>query len=85
MKLLIKTYLPAVTRPDIAAAVGILSRFMTSPTKDHWIAIKRTLLYLKGTLNYGVKFSEGKDDMQVIGFAEADWAGDINSHCSTSG
>ena len=79
------TYLSTVTRPDIAAAVGILSRFMASPTKDHWIAIKRILRYLKGTLNYGLKFSEDKDDIQVIGFADADWAGDINSRCSTSG
>ena len=28
------------TRPDIAYAVGILSRFMESPGKDHWIAVK---------------------------------------------
>ena len=45
-------YLSTVTRPDIAAAVGILSRFMSNPSKDHWTGIKRILRYLKGTLNH---------------------------------
>ena len=79
------TYLSTVTRPDIAAAVRILSHFMASPSKDHWLAIKWILQYLKETLNNGLKFSEDEDDIQVMGFADADWAGDINSYCSTSG
>eukprot|EP00253_Pinus_taeda_P011441 PITA_11441 len=29
------------TRPDIAHAVGVLSRFMSKPGKEHWTAVKR--------------------------------------------
>ena len=79
------TYLSTATRPEIATAVGILFLFMSNPSKDHRTGIKRIPRYLKGTLNYGQKFKESTNDTQVIGFADADWAGDINSRCSTSG
>ena len=28
------------TRPDITDAVGVLSRFTSKPSKDHWLAIE---------------------------------------------
>eukprot|EP00253_Pinus_taeda_P015538 PITA_15538 len=34
-------YAMVCTRPDIAHAVGVLSRFMSKPGKEHWIAVKR--------------------------------------------
>ena len=60
------TYASTATRPDIAAAVGTLSRYMSNPSKDHWIAVKRTLRYLKGTLNYGLRFSDSENDKVVL-------------------
>jgi hypothetical protein len=36
------------TRPDLAYAVGVVSRYMEAPGKDHWLAVKRILRYLKG-------------------------------------
>ena len=36
-------------RPDIAYAVGVLSRFTSKPNKDHWLAIERVMRYLIGT------------------------------------
>ena len=77
------TYASTATRPDIAAAVGTLSRYMSNPSKDHWTAVKRILRYLKGTLNYGLRFSDSEDN-RVVGFADADLAGDVDSRCSTS-
>ena len=38
------TYLSTATRPDIAAAVGMLSKFMVDPGITHWIGVKRVLL-----------------------------------------
>ena len=43
------TYLATNTRPDISAAVGILSRFMSDPGTVHWVGIKRILRYLQDT------------------------------------
>ena len=33
-------YVTGCTRPDIAYAVGVLSRFTSKPSKDHWLAIE---------------------------------------------
>ena len=40
-------HLMTATRPDIAFAVGYVSRFMEKPQVEHWMAVKRTLCYLK--------------------------------------
>ncbi|GJW52504.1 hypothetical protein Tco_0096589 [Tanacetum coccineum] len=37
------------TRPDIAHAVGVVSRYMAKPGREHWEAVKRILRYIKGT------------------------------------
>ena len=42
-------HLTTATHPDIAYAVGYVSRFMENPQEDHWIAVKRILRYLQGT------------------------------------
>ena len=78
------TYASVTTRPDISSAVGILSQFMSDPSEHHWRGIKRVLRYLKGTLQYGIIQFLGSD-VQLIGFADADWAGDLDTRCSTSG
>jgi hypothetical protein len=36
-------------RPDIAYAAGIDGRLALDPSEEHWTAVKRILLYLKGT------------------------------------
>ena len=79
------TYLSTATRPDIAVAVNILSRFMSKPNKEHWSGVKRIFRYLKGTLDFGLKFSMNEGNAELIGFSDADWAGDLNTRHSTSG
>ena len=49
-------YLANCTRPDIAAAVSHLSRYMSKPTRRHWEQGKRVLRYLKGTMDYGITY-----------------------------
>ena len=44
-------YAMVCTRPDIGYAVGVVSRFMSNPGKEHWNAVKWILWYLKGTSN----------------------------------
>ena len=36
-----------VTSPDIAYSVSVVSQYMSSPTIDHWAAVKQILCYLK--------------------------------------
>ncbi len=78
------TYLSTSTRPDIAAAVGILSKFMSNPSMAHWVGVKRVFRYLRGTCNYGLKFVGGDQD-ELVGFSDSDWGGDLVTRRSTSG
>ena len=41
-------------RPDIAHAVGVLSRYMSKPGKEHWTVVKRVFRYLRGTIDYAM-------------------------------
>lgn len=79
------TYATTATRPDLAAAVGILSKFMAKPGKDHWTGIKRILRYVQGTLNYGLVYSATDKSHVLVGYSDADWAGDLDTRRSTSG
>ena len=42
-------YAMVCTRPNIAHAVGVVSRFTINPGKDHWEAVKWIFRYLRGT------------------------------------
>eukprot|EP00253_Pinus_taeda_P021795 PITA_21795 len=41
-------YAMVCTRPDISHVVGVVSRYMKNPRKEHWMAVKQILSYLKG-------------------------------------
>ena len=41
-------FIMVCTRPDIAHAVGVVSRFLSNPGKEHWAAVKWILRYLRG-------------------------------------
>ena len=44
------------TRPDIAQAVSVTSRFMSNHGKEHWSALKWLLRYLKGAAKCEILF-----------------------------
>ena len=59
---------------------------MSCPSKAHWTGVKRIIHYLKGTIDFGLKLSCVSDENpQVIGYSDADWAGDLDTSRSTSG
>ena len=71
-------------RPDIAFVVGILSRHLKEPKVHHWKAAKRVLRYLSGTKELGLCYQRGATD-ELIGFSDADFAGDSEGRRSTEG
>jgi hypothetical protein len=71
------------TRPDISFAVGVVSRFSSNPTIHHWKAVKRIFRYLKGTISHGIEYE--RDGKALVGYSDADWAGDTNDRKSTTG
>ena len=44
------------TRPDICFAVNTLSQFLTDLRHVHLIDVKHILRYLRGTVDYGLKY-----------------------------
>jgi hypothetical protein len=72
------------TRPDIAYVVGALSQYCSNPGPAHWNAIKRVFRYLKGTINYTLRY-EGNNKDRLVGFCDADWAGNVDDRRSTTG
>jgi ATP-binding cassette subfamily B (MDR/TAP) protein 1 len=49
-------YLVVCTRPDIAHAVGVLARYMSAPSMEHWKIAKAVLRYVAGSASMGIKF-----------------------------
>lgn len=74
------------SRPDIAYSVGMVSRFMESPTNEHWAAIKRIVRYISGTSDYGCKYlNKPTTNLKLLGYSDSDHAGDLEKRKSTSG
>jgi hypothetical protein len=71
------------TRPDITFAVNRVCQFMHKPSPAHFVAAKRILRYLKGTLDRGILFQPGP--IALTAFTDADWVGDPCDRRSTSG
>ena len=78
-------YIAGCTRPDISHAVGVLTRHMSAPGKEHWKAAKEVVRYLAGTADYGLVFGDGRVDEGLIGYTDADHAGCVESRRSTTG
>ena len=77
-------YAAITTRPDIAQAVGAVSKFNSCPTEAHLTAVKRIFRYLKGTIDLCIKYERSADN-RLVGFSDADWAGDLTDRHSTTG
>jgi hypothetical protein len=81
-------YAMVCTRPYIAHAVGVLSKYMSKPGKEHLTIVKRVFRYLCGTASYGLCYQGrlGLDRVvDIHGFVDAYWAGDLDHRRSTSG
>ena len=50
-------YLSMNTRPDIAYAVGLLSRFGAKPTVRTWHLMVYLMQYVRGIVSCGIRFS----------------------------
>ncbi|UYV62945.1 hypothetical protein LAZ67_2002573 [Cordylochernes scorpioides] len=77
-------YLSTKSRPDIAFAVTLLSRYNQNPREMHMGAAKRILRYLKGTKQCGLIYTKG--DVELKAYTDASWiCGRSNTARSTAG
>lgn len=74
---------PAIhTRPDIAYAVGVLSRYCSNPSPLHCKYLQRIMRYLTGTLDVGLVFRRNTQD-DIVGYSDSDYAGTKDRRRST--
>ncbi|KAK8951630.1 hypothetical protein KSP39_PZI004097 [Platanthera zijinensis] len=74
------------TRPDIAYAVGIASRFMEKPNTQHFAVVKQILRYLKGTIGFGLSYERNlRGGTKLVGYCDSDHGGSIDDRKSTTG
>jgi hypothetical protein len=80
------TYGMQGTRPDIAYAVSLFSRFLAKPTKSHVKALQGVFRYLTKTLELGIVYNR-HDKKGLHAYTDADWAGStlVGDSKSTSG
>lgn len=71
------------TRPDIAFAVSVVSRFSSNPTVAQWDSVVRIFRYLRATLDLELVCTDTIGPL--TGYTDADWAGDHETRRSTSG
>ncbi|KAG8497798.1 hypothetical protein CXB51_007413 [Gossypium anomalum] len=76
-------YVMVCSRPDLSYAVSAVSRYMANPGKEHWKAVQWILRYLRGTTDVCLQFGRTKDG--VIGYVDADFAGDLDRRRSLTG
>merc|ERR1712080_750413 len=66
-------YAMVCTRPDLAHAVGVVSRYMSNPGKEHWQAVKWILRYLCGTSSVGLLYGGVNGDILLRGYCDSDY------------
>lgn len=77
-------YLMLCTRPDLAHSISLMSRFMSNPGRLHWEGLKWVLRYIKGTLDHCLIYKYVSDEIELIGYTDSDYAGDLIKRKSTS-
>ncbi|XP_059633439.1 secreted RxLR effector protein 161-like [Cornus florida] len=77
-------YAQVCRRPDLAYMVGMLGRYQSNPSIDHWKAVKKVQRYLQGTKDYMLTYKR-TDNLEVIGYSDSDFAGCSDTRKSTFG
>ena len=71
------------SRPGVCFAVNTLSQHMVEPHHIHWIGAKNLLIYLRGTINHGLRYTAGS--LRLHGYTDVHWDGSVVDRKSTSG
>ena len=73
------------TRPNLAYAMSKVCGYMSNLGKNHWMAIKWMLRYVRGTIDRCLVFKgELPSNLKLVGYVDADHAQDLDTRKSTS-
>ena len=68
----------------MAFAVGLVSRFKSKPTREHWGAVKWVLRYLHGATEVCLNFSKS-GHFEIESFSDSDYSTDLDKRISVNG
>src|SRR5262245_53182244 len=77
-------YVAITTRPDVARAASVLSRFLTNPSTEHMKAADQAILYLYSTRFLAIQYSGGDSDVLFIA-CDASFGDVVESRHSSQG
>lgn len=78
-------YAATITRPDLAYPASVLCRYISKWSLDHWKAAKHLLRYIRGTSDLCLTFDAHGGKRMLLGWADADWGGCMDTRRSTTG
>ena len=78
-------YAMVCTRLDLAYVVSTVSKYMVNLGREHWNRVKWIFIYLKGIAEHGILFSRQPETNLVVGYVDADYAGEVDDRRSTTG
>ena len=81
-------WLQRQTRPDLTACVSLLSQYSHKPSDGHYQCAKQVLKYLKGSIDRGIRFTQGGPSLHVESYfptqdgvyTDANWGPQDASH-----
>ena len=73
------------TRPYIAYFVSVVSRFTSSPEREHWPALKWLMRYIAGSLKLGLQYEGRNFTSPLSRYIDFDYGGWLDTRNSMSG
>ena len=77
-------YAQVCTHPDIAYIVGMLGKYLSNPSMDHWKKTKWVMQYLQRTKDYMLTYRKSSH-LEIVGYSDSNFVGCLDSRRSTSG
>ncbi|SOV04648.1 uncharacterized protein UDID_17159 [Ustilago sp. UG-2017a] len=72
------------TRPDISQAVGVLARYMTQPSREHYNAAQKVLQYLDHTRDIHLQYGSDKQQDFLMAHSDTNWASNATAQRKSS-
>ncbi|CAM8991073.1 unnamed protein product [Rhodiola kirilowii] len=72
------------SKPDVAYAIGVCARYQADPKESHLLQVKRIIKFVSGTVDFGIWYTKDTNPY-LVGYCDADWAGNAEDWKSTSG
>ncbi|VFQ83809.1 unnamed protein product [Cuscuta campestris] len=77
-------YAMVCTRPDVAFALSVTSRYQSNPGESHWTAVKNILKYFRRTKDAFLVYG-GKEELSIIGYTDVSFQADRHDFKSQAG